>query len=167
MKLRTIVGMLSLSLTGLWGCEESAEQPAEQPAEEGQAAAPEAQPAPEETAPELTPQEVCTQAVEAAKADDEAKLTALVSGDLTQGTAKSHLVAGLSGGTCGEGKVDGEKATVPVTAGAGKKATTKEVPLVKAEDGWKIDLAAYQAAYPEKAKRGKKGKRAKGKRAKS
>ena len=97
--------------------------------------------------------------VNALKGKDEAKLAAL-STPATQGAlgaegAKDHLTDSLSNGTCGAAKVEGDNATVAVTAGE----AAQDVPFVRSSDGWKFDGAAYLAKYPvpEKAGKGKKG----------
>ncbi len=173
MKLRVFVGVLALSLLGTWACEEqqgesSAEQKkAEETQKAGEPKAGEqkeakAEPAAEAPkAPEVTPKQVCEEAAAAAKAKDEAKLTSYVSGDLNAEGAKETLTAFLDKGTCGEPKVDGDKGQVPVTMGAGKKAKTKELPVVKAADGWKIDAATFIEKNPPKKVKAKKGKKKK------
>ena len=169
MKLHTLVGLLSLSL-GLAACEKEGEQPVEQPATPGATAeapkpgAPAEAPKPAE--PTVT--EICNQLTAAAKANDDAKLSSLASGDLAAEGVKEHIVTGLAGGSCGEGKVEGDKATVPLTQGEGKTATTKELPFIKADGGWKLDAAAYTSKYPAEGAKGKKAKggKAKGKKGK-
>jgi hypothetical protein len=176
MKLPTIVGLLSLSALALWGCEE---QQSTEPATEQQGAmgekgkepaqaAKEAQPAPPPAAeapkpPEISPKEVCEQATAAAKANDEAKLASLINGELSNEGAKEHLTTVLANATCGEPKIDGDRGRVPVTMGAGRKAKTTELPLVKSADGWKVDAAAFLEKNPAKLAKGKKGKGKKGK----
>ncbi len=174
MKLRVVVGILSLSILGTWACEEQqGESSAEQKkAEETQKAgepkagenkdAAKAEPAAEAPkTPEVSPKQVCEEAQAAAKAKDEAKLTTYVSGDLAPEGAKETLTAFLDKGTCGEPKVDGDKGQVPLTMGAGKKAKTKELPVVKAADGWKIDAATFIEKNPPKKAKVKKGGKAK------
>lgn len=173
MKLRIVVGVLSLSILGVWACQ-GEQPPAEQPGEQPKAAAggekpgaataapqPAAQPTPAAEAPkppEVSPKEIVEQAVAAAKAKDEAKLATLVSGDLSAEGAKEHLTAILAGGAAGEPKVEGDKGQVAITEGKGKKAKVIEVPLVKTADGWKIDAAAFLEKNPSKAaKAAKKG----------
>ncbi len=168
MKLRTIV--LSLSCLGLVACEGGEEEapaaeapkPAEQPA---------AAPA-EPPKPEPMPQQACAELAAAAKANDEAKINSLLAAGgaeiLAGEGVKDAVMATWSTATCGEAKIEGDKATVAIMSGPeGKDA--KEAPFVKAEGAWKFDLAAYLAKYPVdmgKGKKGKKGKKAKGKKTK-
>jgi hypothetical protein len=116
---------------------------------------------------EVTPAAVCATLLEAAKAKDDAKFLAnstdVTAQAMSDATTKETIYT-LLGGTasCGEATVEGERATVPVTAGAEKR----EVPFVKIGDAWKFDSAEYMNKYPaapEKGKKGKKAKAAKGK----
>jgi hypothetical protein len=172
MKLRIAVSVLSLSIFGLWACQE--QQPGEpaadqqKPADGTAAATPAggtvAQPTPPPAAetpkpPEVTPKEVCDQAVAAAKEKDAAKLAALCAGDVS--ATGDQLVGLLAKGTCGEAALEGDKAQIPVAMGAGKKAKSIQVPLTKGVDGWKIDAAALLEKHP--GKKAKKGKKKKGK----
>jgi hypothetical protein len=178
MKLRILVGLLSMSMLGLWACEDSAEKEAEkakeQQAQEAAKAAAEqkpaekpAEPAPEPPKPEITPKQVCETLVAAAKAKpaDEAKLVA--NGTVEFGSvegAKESLQAYLVSApwVCGEGKVDGDKGQIPLTAGTGKKAKKGDLPMVKSADGWKVDAAVFLKAHPaKKAKAVKKPAKAK------
>jgi glucose/arabinose dehydrogenase len=157
MKMRALVGLLSLSCLSLVGCEEGGEA-TDQPAD---AAKPAEQPAAEPAKPEPTPQEACTQLAAAAKAADEAKVTSMLAPGgaeaLAAEGAKEAVMATWAQATCGEAKVEGDKATVSITAGT----ETKEATFVKAEGAWKFDLAAYLAKYPVDMGKGKKGKKAK------
>ncbi len=171
MKLRILVGLLSMSMLGLWACEDSGEKEAEkakeqqaQEAAKAQAEQKAAEQKPAEPAaeapkpPEVPPKQICDEAVAAAKAKDEAKLVGYVSGDFgsVEG-AKEELTKFLAPAACGEPKVDGEKGMVPLTVGAGKKAKKQELPVVKAADGWKIDGQAFLEKHPLKKVKAKKG----------
>jgi hypothetical protein len=174
MKLRILVGLLSVSMLGLWACEDSAEKEAEKAKEQQAAEAAKAaeqkaaEPKPAEPAaeppkpPEVPPKQVCDEAVAAAKAKDEGKLVAHVSGDFgaVEG-AKEELTKFLAPAACGDAKIEGEKGMVPLTIGAGKKAKKQELPVVKAADGWKIDGQAFLEKHPLKKVKAKKGGKAK------
>jgi len=174
MKLRILVGLLSMSMLGLWACEDSAEKEAEkakeQQAQEAAKAAEQkaAEPKPAEPAaeapkaPEVPPKTVCEEAVTAAKAKDGAKLVTYVSGDFgaVEG-AKEELEKFLAPAACGEAKVAADKGMVPLTIGAGKKAKKQDLPVVKAADGWKIDGQAFLEKHPVKKVKAKKGAKAK------
>ncbi len=175
MKLRVVVGVLSLSVLGTWACTEEQQGEADQkkteeaqkagePAKAGEPKAGEqakAEPAAEAPKPEVTPKQVCEEAAAAAKAKDETKLATYVSGDAD--AVKDSLTTFLGNANCGEPKVDGDKGQVPVKLGEGKRAKTKELPVVKSADGWKIDAATYLEKNPPKKVKGKKGGKKKGK----
>jgi hypothetical protein len=174
MMLRAKVGLVGWCCLALMACK-GGEAPEQQPAPAQPVAAPAAAApaapavAPEPAkAPEVPVAEICTQTVTAAKANDEAKLAALVAGGLEQLAAdgiKEPLIKHLAGSACGQDKVDGDKAIVALTQGQGKKAKTQEAPFIKtAEGGWKLDAASYLSKYPMKAVKAKNaGKKPKGK----
>lgn len=97
-----------------------------------------------------SPQDVCNQLIEAAKAKDEAKLLVL-STPATQTAfaaegVKDHVIATLAAASCGVAKVDGDNAVVPL----GATEPAQEATFSKAADGWKFDGAAFVAKYPVK-----------------
>ncbi|MBI3178474.1 MAG: hypothetical protein HYZ27_02360 [Deltaproteobacteria bacterium] len=161
MSLRKLGVMLSASCLTLWACEEAAtEALAEEvkPAEGGAAAGGAAAASP-------GPKEVCTALVEAAKNKDEAAFTGMLTDAAALGDNKEAVFTAIGGSTCGEPTMseDGNKATVPATAGD----TTRDIALVKGEGGWKLDTAAYMEKYGKgKDKKAKKEKAKKGKKAK-
>jgi hypothetical protein len=158
MKLWVMVGTLSVSLLGLAACEENSGEPAKPEEVKPVEAAKPAEAAPEAAKPpEVPPKQVCDEAVAAAKAKDEAKVLAHVAGELAA-DAKPALLAFLTGAKCGEPKVDGEKAVAPLTVGTGKKAKTRELPMIKSADGWKIDGAVWLEKNPLKKAKTKKAK---------
>lgn len=183
MKMRTS-GLFLLSMLGLWACEDGGET-TDQPAVEAPPPAPEeAKPAEPEKAPEATPDEVCGQFTAAVKAADQDKIAALLAPGGAEALAgegvKDAVTRTFGNATCGEAKIDGDKATVMITvppaedAKPAKKAkkkakdakpaepTSMEVPFMKGADGWKVDLGSYLAAHPvEAGAKGKKGKKAK------
>ncbi len=175
MKLHTVVGLLSLTCLGVYGCEEKAapEQPAAEapkPAAEAEKPAAEPEKAAEAEKPaEPGPADACGKLVEAAKAHEAEKFNAMVEGaDALTATPGVHaaVLTTIGSGTCGEAKVEegGEKATVALQMGEGKEA--KELPFVKTAEGWKLDGAAYLAKNPVEVAKAKKGKRGKKKRRK-
>jgi len=161
MKLGTIASVLAVSCMGLAACEEK--QPEAQPGAEAPAVAQPTEPKAVEApkAPEVAPGEICKEVTAAAKGNDEAKLTSLVAGGaevLAGEGVKDALVGALGGATCGEAKIEGDKAIVPLTTGAGKKAKAVDGPFIKGADGWKFDCADWLAKNPVKAAKGKKAK---------
>lgn len=173
MKLRTLGSVVSLAVLGLVACDKMggggdtaapSTAPAVAPVDAAAAgdadvAAPgDAEPA----KPEQTPQMACTALIDAAKTKDDAKFLANstdVTAQAVSNAATKDLMFGMmAGATCGEGVVEGEKATVPVTAGADKR----DVPFVKIGDAWKFDSAEYMNKYPPAPAKGKKAKKAKG-----
>ncbi len=168
MKVRIFSGVLALSTMGLLACQgQQADAPdADKAKAEGAAAQPAAEEAPPVAEapkpPEVSPREICEDAVVAAKAGDFDKLATLAN-DLSAEGAKEHLKFLLERGVCGEEKVADDKAQVAIAMGVGKKAKTIELPLISGAEGWKIDAAAFFAKNP--MKKGKKGKKGKGKRA--
>jgi hypothetical protein len=173
MKLFRLGGYLSLCAIALAGCESTegeagaeGEQPAaapagEQPAAGAEGAAPAAAPA----APEVVPPAAqCGKLLEGIKAKSAEQVHA-VSMDVDMLTPETiEMLAGeLGEATCGEEKVDGDKATVAVTAGA----ETRDIPFTRVENAWKFDAKAYAEKYPPgKGKKGKKGKKEKAKKGK-
>lgn len=97
-----------------------------------------------------SPQDVCNQLIEAAKAKDEAKVLVL-STPATQTAfaaegVKDHVMGTLAAASCGVAKVDGDNAVVPL----GATEPAQEATFSKAADGWKFDGAAFVAKYPVK-----------------
>ncbi len=180
MKLLTLGSVVSFAVLGLVACDQGAgtaggdAAPATAPEAAGaDAAAPAAAPAGDAEAPaamgdaevakvEQTPQQACNNLIEAAKAKDDAKFLANATDVTAQAMAdaasKEMMFGMMATATCGEGVVEGEKATVPVTAGADKR----DVPFVKIGDAWKFDAAEYMNKYPPAPAKGKKAKKAKG-----
>lgn len=148
---------------GAEGKTDSLKEGAAKPGEPVEAASPTPPPPPPPPATP-PPAESCTSLINALKAKDDAKVASLSTPTTQQALgaegAKDHVTQALSNGTCGAAKVEGDTATVAVTAGE----AGQDVPFVKAADGWKFDGAAYLAKYPvpEKAAKGKKGKPAHG-----
>jgi hypothetical protein len=174
MKLLTLGSVVSFAVLGLIACEQGAGTGA---AGGDAAAAPEVVPA-DTAAPagdgeaaaagdaevakvEQTPQQACAALIEAAKAKDDAKFLAnatdVTAQAIADAAAKEMIYGTMANATCGEGVVEGEKATVPVTAGADKR----DVPFVKIGDSWKFDSAEYMNKYPPAPAKGKKAKKAK------
>ena len=115
------------------------------------------------------PDAVCATLIAAIKAKNVEDVVAnSLAGAAEAVTAESieGMAAALGEATCGEAAVDGDKATVSVTAGE----ETREIPFGKDGDDWKFDSAGYAAKYPppaaEPAKGKKKGKKKKGKKKK-
>lgn len=167
MKVRKLVGPVVMLCLALAACEDKSETEEAPAPAETKPAEPAPPPKPAEP-PSPSPQEVCGALTNAAKAKDEAKLTALVSKSSTEALAaegaKEHLLGALGTALCGAAKVDGDNATVPLTGGE----TPQDATFVKQPDGWKFDAATYLSKYPapekEKPGKGKKGKdHAKGK----
>ncbi len=177
MKLRTLALVFVLPCLGL-ACQEQAAAPEDQPAPAAQPAAagtPEGQPAAQPAAqPVLTGVDICKGIVEAAKAKDDAKVTAMATdgaADVLAGEGvKDHVYALLGEAACGEEtkSEDGTKVAVALTKGEEKL----ELPLVKAGEALKVDVAAFVEKNPikkdgkGKKEKGKKDKAKKGKKAK-
>lgn len=172
MKLLTLGSALSLAMFGLVACDmlggggdtatPTAPAAGADTAPAADTAAPaggDAEAAPAK--PEQTPAMACADLVAAAKAKDDAKFLANSSDVTAQAMAdaatKDMLYKLLGDATCGDATVEGEKATVPVTAGADKR----DVPFVKIGDAWKFDSAEYMNKYPPAPEKGKKAKKAK------
>ena len=164
------------------GCEEGAEG---EEAAADEAAAGEAAPAGEEAAPAGEegaaagegaeeaaaaapgPGDTCQKLIEAIGAKNVEQVQAMSGDGADKITAASieGISATLADASCGDAAVEGDRATVPVTAGD----QTREIVFVKAGEDWKFDVGAYMTKYPppsngkgkkkEKAAKGKKGKR--------
>lgn len=169
MKLHLLAVGLVVSF-GMYACEEEGEQAAEEtamadkPVEAAPAPAP--APAPEPAKPAMpSVAEVCGKMIDAAKAKDEGAFTSNtlnMPADMDP-AAKEALVAAWAGASCGDAKEEGEKGNAMVTM----DKQQRDVPYVKAADGWKMDAAAYLSKYPmKKSKLKAKAKKAKTKKAK-
>ena len=168
MKVRKLVWPMFLFCVVLTACEEKTEGEGEKeaiPAEgvKPAEAPPPAPPPPPKEPAMPPPAEVCTSLINAIKAKDEAKVLSLSApttpGALGSEGAKEHLMTTLAAANCGAAKVEGDNATVAVTA----EEVNQDLPFVKAADGWKFDGAAYLSKYPpaDKAAKNAKGKNAK------
>ena len=171
MKLLTLGSVVSFGVLGLVACDQgagtaggdTAAAPAVAPADtapaagDGEAAAPAGGDA-EVAKVEQTPQQACNALIDAAKAKDDAKFLAnctdVTAQALADAATKEMMFTMMATATCGEGVVEGEKATVPVTAGPDKR----DVPFVKMGDAWKFDSAEYMNKYPPAPAKGKKAK---------
>lgn len=169
MKLRTLCWLMSLACLGLFACEDEAEPAADEVGADAAAEGGEkpSEPEAEPVAPEPGPADACNALVEAAKAPDMEKIKA----GATEGSAEklgdeatgAALATWLASATCGEAAVEGEAATIPLTAGE----ESREAAFAKTADGWKWDAAAFAESYPPPApEKGKKGKKKKGKKKK-
>lgn len=169
MKLLTLGSVVSFGVLGLVACDQGAgtaggdaAAPAAAPADAAPAAGDaEAAAAPgdaEVAKVEQTPQQACNALIEAAKAKDDAKFLAnctdVTAQALADAATKEMMYTMMATATCGEGVVEGEKATVPVTIGADKR----DIPFVKMGDAWKFDSAEYMNKYPPAPAKGKKAK---------
>ena len=140
-------------------------------ADKDKAAAPAAAPTPPPPK-EVTPTaaDICGNLVAGAKAKDAGKVLGVSTQPTGQALgaegAKDYLMGLLGTATCGAARVDGDKATVPLTTSAGGKDAT----FIKAPDGWKFDGAAFLAANPppapDKHAKGKAAPKAKAAKAK-
>lgn len=174
--MKLTLSVLSLGFLGLVACDKmggaggGAEPaaPTDAPAVAPEAAAGDADaaPAPGDAEPpkvEQTPQQACNALIDASKAKDDAKFLAnstdVTAQAMTDAATKDMMFGMLAEATCAEGVVEGEKAIVPVTA----KEDKREVPFVKIGDMWKFDSAEYMNKYPPQPAKGKKAKKAKGK----
>ena len=175
MKLR-MLGLLfaiPLLIAGV-GCEDEASEGedaaggAAGEAAAGEEAAPageEAAPAGEEAA--AGPADTCERLIDAIGAKNVEQVVAMSGDGADKITADSieGISATLAEASCGDAAVEGDKATVPVTAGE----QTREIMFVKSGEDWKFDVGAYMAKYPPpgngkgKAKKEKAGKTKKNK----
>jgi hypothetical protein len=173
MKLSRVGLVLSLSAFAFVGCESAEGEPGaegEQPAAGAPAAGTDKPaepaapaPAPTETASAATQ---CGKLLEAIKAKNVEGILALsTDGSAEAITAESvEMIAAEMGdaAACGEEKLDGEKATVAVTAAEG----ARDIPFAKVGTDWKFDTKTYAEKYPPKKGKGKKGKKEKAKKGK-
>lgn len=137
------------------------------PAEEGEKAALDQAAKDEEKAEAMSPVAVCEGLVAASKEGDAAKFGEHATSAAKEAMAKSEEVAKeimdmIGQATCGEAKIDKQKAMVSVAIGD----KTRDIPFAQVEGAWKFDGEAYMATHQqEKAEAPKKGRR-KGKRLK-